>query len=83
MRITGAEVATYIALYLLGVRNYCRILRRLYFFGIPFTSVLEWMMTIGLLFFFVRTIYRHESYMVRMIYFVGISTLPYWLRLIF
>ncbi|MGL4737681.1 MAG: hypothetical protein ACRCW2_09545 [Cellulosilyticaceae bacterium] len=83
MRLTVAEGATYIALYFWGIRSYCRILRRFYFFGMPFTSLLEWAMTIGLLVFFVRTILRHESYVIRMIYFVGISTLPYWIRMIF
>lgn len=81
MKMTWIEGITYSILYMGALRSYGRLLRRFYFFHMPFTGVLDWMMTIGLLIFFIRIIYRHRSYSVRMIYFVGVTILPYLIRL--
>lgn len=83
MKITGIEIFTYSLLYMFGLRNYCRILRRFYFFGIPFTSTIEYVLTIGLVIIYLRVLYRYESYMVRMLSLIGVSTLPFLIRIVF
>lgn len=81
MKFTFSEGITYIALYMIALRVYGRLLSRFYFFHMPFTRVLEWGITIALLIFFIRTINKHKYYVVRMIYFLVVIMLPYMIRL--
>lgn len=76
MKITGIEIFTYGLLYMFGLRNYCRILRRFYFFGIPFTNVVEYVVTIGLIIIYMKVLYRYKYYGQRIIILTGISILP-------